>query len=496
MRKKNKFFKINVIYVLLLCIFTTGLDSFTRDIVYAAETISLVTMPEYPEDGQTYWVIFKEGYRNSRVEMSTCNVLKGSGTPWILWNRNMTLQGASMEGRVNQYYLSDEYTWIEMNPYGIFTDWATEVIASNLDIYDANGNIVLRANDYYMMTDTLSQDSDIGINVEGDGVKTFYAMVLNGVNGDRNLGTDNDAALMYDRFIKNEASGYIIKQDNIHPYSYNGDSDHPNYSPMSKNELNLRIEYSFKDTDGDDLSVFYYTGHSTWDNVSASNYGITLGGSDGFYKWADLASFIANHVNGEVVVIMDACFSGYFQKNGVEALSYSDQQRFSVVSACSTDEESSSYNVAWNIIYGKLQYGCFTYYLGEGIGFTDGRLYADFNGDYKITLGELYDYTKRKVEAKNYEMTVGLYTSNRNKVLFEYQPSIKLNKKRVFIKKGKTYKLKAKTKNTYGKIIWRSDDNKVVAVSKSGKIKGKKKGSTVIYASINGKIATCRVKVV
>jgi len=28
----------------------------------------------YPVNGQKYWVIFREGFRDSRIEMTTCNV--------------------------------------------------------------------------------------------------------------------------------------------------------------------------------------------------------------------------------------------------------------------------------------------------------------------------------------------------------------------------------------------------------------------------------------
>lgn len=70
-----------------------------------------------------------------------------------------------------------------------------------------------------------------------------------------------------------------------------------------------------------------------------------LGGIDVYYRWADLASYLADNVKGEIVVIMDSCFSGYFEKNGIESLKEVDKKRFSVLSSCSSEEESTYYSV-------------------------------------------------------------------------------------------------------------------------------------------------------
>ena len=116
----------------------TGNNEFNREI----------TFPKYPENGQKYWVIFKEGYRNNRIEMTTCDIKNISNTPFIKWNRSLTLQKGECEGRYNQYRLNETGEWEQIGTYNLFTDYATSIIASNLDIYDSSENLVLAKSTY------------------------------------------------------------------------------------------------------------------------------------------------------------------------------------------------------------------------------------------------------------------------------------------------------------------------------------------------------------
>lgn len=107
--------------------------------------------PDYPENGQQYWIIFNEGTRKNRMEMSTVDA---SGNPdddtqpYILWDMGLSLQNAEPAGSFNQYYLNNENTWEQIGEYHTFTDSATRVIASNLDVQDAAGDIIVHASEY------------------------------------------------------------------------------------------------------------------------------------------------------------------------------------------------------------------------------------------------------------------------------------------------------------------------------------------------------------
>lgn len=107
------------------------------------------TLPKYPTNGQTYWIVFKEGFRNSRIELSTCNISIGEEKAYIEWNKSLILRGASATGSYNQYKLSEKGSWEQIGTYGRLSDWATSVIASNLDIYDSHGTLILAKSSLY-----------------------------------------------------------------------------------------------------------------------------------------------------------------------------------------------------------------------------------------------------------------------------------------------------------------------------------------------------------
>lgn len=72
---------------------------------------------------------------------------------------------------------------------------------------------------------------------------------------------------------------------------------------------------------------------------------------------------------------------------------------------------------------------------------------------------------------------------------------IKLNKKSLTLKEGKTYKLKLLNIKKNAKVAWLSEKPEIAKVSKSGVVKGVKKGSTTIYARYNKVLYQCSVKV-
>ena len=75
---------------------------------------------------------------------------------------------------------------------------------------------------------------------------------------------------------------------------------------------------------------------------------------------------------------------------------------------------------------------------------------------------------------------------------------VTLSKKTVSIAKGKIFTLKASIKpsDAATKLTWKSSNTKIATVSKSGKVKGIKKGTVIITATTeNGKTATCKVTV-
>lgn len=68
---------------------------------------------------------------------------------------------------------------------------------------------------------------------------------------------------------------------------------------------------------------------------------------------------------------------------------------------------------------------------------------------------------------------------------------IDINKKKLQLSVGETYKLRVKGTNSL--ISWSSKDSKVAKVGMFGKVTAKKKGKTVVYAKVKGKKLKCEI---
>lgn len=100
---------------------------------------------------QKYWVIFTEGYRNDRVEASTIDSTIPADQLAIIWDSALEINKSSGSGGCDQYYLDDNGEWVYIGNYHRLTDNATHVLASNLDVVDRNGDVVVSRRPYSMI---------------------------------------------------------------------------------------------------------------------------------------------------------------------------------------------------------------------------------------------------------------------------------------------------------------------------------------------------------
>ncbi len=97
---------------------------------------------------QTYWVIFTEGFRQDRVEAATFNSSLSDDKLRLIWEEALEANDKSEDFECLQYYLSDDNTWTSIGDYHILSSHATKIIASNLDVYDKNGKLLLKKSKY------------------------------------------------------------------------------------------------------------------------------------------------------------------------------------------------------------------------------------------------------------------------------------------------------------------------------------------------------------
>mgnify|MGYP001513148912 CR=1 FL=1 len=58
------------------------------------------------------------------------------------WNKSLVLKDAVVNGKYNQYYYSSSSNkWIEYRTYNKFTDYAIDVLGSNLNVVGTNDSL-------------------------------------------------------------------------------------------------------------------------------------------------------------------------------------------------------------------------------------------------------------------------------------------------------------------------------------------------------------------
>lgn len=125
-------------------------ESTTFDDVLEENTTQLDYFDSTPFQ-QRYWVIFTEGYRNNRVEASAFDSTLPAVQLSIIWDSALEINDSSESDGCVQYYLDDNGEWIYIGNYHRLTDKATNVLASNLNVVDRNGNVIISASPYSMI---------------------------------------------------------------------------------------------------------------------------------------------------------------------------------------------------------------------------------------------------------------------------------------------------------------------------------------------------------
>lgn len=172
-------------------------------------------------DENQYWVIFKEGFRDGRIELSTFNA---SSDFSVIWDKKLICN--NQEGMCNQYYY-DNGEWIHIGTYNLLTDYALDVIASNVDICDSSNNIIINKS-----IDSIIPTSFDNLNTS---VKNQSANIINGGHGVydngvyylsggplRRVDTNNKEFILLDKtvYYLNIFDEYLYFTDSDNDYIY------------------------------------------------------------------------------------------------------------------------------------------------------------------------------------------------------------------------------------------------------------------------------------
>lgn len=229
----------------------------------------------------------------------------------------------------------------------------------------------------------------------------------------------------------------ILKMEEALKNSYFGE-DNKSFSKIVKrrniikNGIINNIRVAYRGAKAEDVSYFYYSGHGDFDEKTKKS---ALVGVDGVNLGVDELERELRKIPGKIVIILDSCNSGGFIKKGkntkpqkdgldssdslekleeynasiIDAFSnkrskaYLTSDKYKVITASAMDEWAYEldYVDGWGIG------GEFTRAFVTGNGYK-GKFLADTNKDDKVSLDEIYKYTKARVN----ESSVQVYPVN------------------------------------------------------------------------------------
>lgn len=148
-------------------------------------------------------------------------------------------------------------------------------------------------------------------------------------------------------------------------------------------------------------------------------------------------------------------------------------------------EISSSY---YATLTTTKQYNFGTYFLEKG----ETLIFYARGLNNSSTIGTLASklVISKKSDSKSSDVQSNSTKKNNTSVK---KSKVTISRKSCTLKKGK--KIKLKLINNKKKVIWVSREKKIASVTSKGIVKGRKKGTTHIYAIANHKLYKCKVKV-
>lgn len=179
------------------------------------------------------------------------------------------------------------------------------------------------------------------------------------------------------------------------------------YTDISKSKVLSLISETFSSSDYNDVNLLYCGAHG-------SNTAEMYLQSGERIAPVTLASAF-NNIQGRNIILVSCCYAGGF----AHTMTNYPYATISGIAACSASEYS------WSNRYGGTEYSTDIYYFLKGIGFDgSSTMYADSDGNGKVTLGEIANYMSDGVfneTSKSSNETQHLQQSIRDSSIIVYQ---------------------------------------------------------------------------
>lgn len=217
---------------------------------------------------------------------------------------------------------------------------------------------------------------------------------------------------------------------------------------LSKSQMLNAIRYTFSGASSSDVSLFFYSGHGGYNRRTSKAY---LFGSDSTCLYMNELASALKKIPGKVIVVLDSCYGGnaifkdaedefnpeVYNQFVVDEFAMADSESIVVKDGDSTEKNGELRNSKFLVLTGgsKGEYtyespisgifgGLFTRFFVDGAGCSfpggtyKGKIPSDKNYDKKVTLAEMYSYTRNRVLRYQYQH-VSCYPSGSSSVILK-----------------------------------------------------------------------------
>ncbi|MBQ5320075.1 MAG: hypothetical protein J6K17_13370 [Oscillospiraceae bacterium] len=164
--------------------------------------VETADFPSLPDVEQKYYIVFNEGSRNDRVELSVFDIDGDLNDNYISWGGfgyNLSLHDHSVMTNCDQYYIENGEWTLFIEDYPRMSDTAHAVIESNLDVRKPDGSLVLAASGITLgkvEEDKKEEGTSFTLNVE---IPDYYfSHVENQTGNDELFAFLREASYIYD----------------------------------------------------------------------------------------------------------------------------------------------------------------------------------------------------------------------------------------------------------------------------------------------------------
>lgn len=490
-------------FIIALIFFLTSVEKPLSTDVYAEiyqdddlpVSVEGLTAQAKSDSENKYFIIFYEGFRSGRLEMSSFDA---NGSFEVVWNTGIDV--TNYNDHINQYYYNGEGKFEFIGTYHRITDKTDEILVSNVDIYDNSGNVVFKANvDENTKSEVvtrklvscgdLSAIYDDSYFVKNPSVESLELAKLSAVASESAYHSPN-------AFLENCGFMDIYEADSFTGYDNYGSS-----RPELPDNVRYTIGRKWIGLNKEEMLHVVIIRGTTGVEEWASNFDLSKLTSTYANQFKNPAESIEKELDRYVLTIPE--------KTKIWITGHS---RGAAVANLLANNLSSKYNVYCYTFAspktkrsgGSTQYDktIFNYVNEDDTVPKVPPGYHRFGIDFKYSPSKQMKDTYEKLTGQEYKKTIGqahsmdMYWSMVETLIEQQNSLIVLNKTFVSLYPSGSFTLKAT--NGFGgevDVIWKSSNSDVAKVTEKGAVLALTVGKAIISARVGNNKVICEITV-